>query len=211
MALVLTAGFLFAEEESPKEAKPVQLEVGDQAPAFEGQNDEGKTWTSRDSVGKKYVVLYFYPADFTTGCTTQAKLWRDNLNVLAERGVEVVGVSGDSARSHALFKKAWSLNFPLLADEEAKIAKQFGVTIHERAAKLRPRGPDQKPLLDEAGNPLLLERKVTFARWTFLIGKEGKILYKNTRVNPAKDSQQILEFLETLNEPASQASPEERK
>ena len=190
--IVLFAGaFAFADE------KPVDLEAGDKAPVFEGNDDRGKKWKSSDSVGKKYLVVYFYPADFTTGCTRQAEVWRDNMNALVAKDVEVVGVSGDSVRNHQLFKKAWKLNFTLLADEDGSIAKKFGVPIR-RGGRVRPRGPDRKPLTDGDGKPLILERKATFARWTFVIGKDGNILYKNTRVRPAKDSRQVLDCIKNL-------------
>jgi hypothetical protein len=68
----LATGFAMADDEL-QEAKPVSLEIGDLAPGFEGQNDQGKTWTSSEFVGKDFLVIYFYPADFTTGCTRQAE------------------------------------------------------------------------------------------------------------------------------------------
>ena len=179
-----------------EKAKPaVDLQLGDIAPSFECSDENGKPWKLNDHVGKKFVVVYFYPADFTTGCTKQAEAWRDNMNALTDAGVEVVGVSGDSVKNHKLFKDAWKLNFTLLADEDSTIPKQFGVPVR-RGGRVRPRGPDRKPLLDESGEPLLLERKATFVRWTFVIDKEGKIAYKNTKVNPTKDSQQVLEFIQ---------------
>lgn len=197
LTVVFAAAFALADDKPGAADKPVMLEVGDVAPVFEGTNDRGKKWKSSDSVGKKYLVVYFYPADFTTGCTRQAQLWRDNLNALTGKGVEVVGVSGDSVRNHQLFKTVWKLNFTLLADEDASIAKKFGVPSR-RGGRVRPRGPDRKPLTDADGKPLILERKATFARWTFVIGKDGNILYKNKRVRPAKDSQQVLEFIKNL-------------
>ena len=195
LTVLFTAAFATADDKPVIEDTPVSLEVGDEAPVFEGENDQGKKWKSSDSVGKKYLVVYFYPADFTTGCTRQAELWRDNLNALNDQGIDVIGVSGDSVGNHKLFKEAWKLNFTLIADEEADIAKIFGVPSR-RGGKVRPRGPDRKPLTDDDGNPLWLERKVTFARWTFVIGKDGKIVYKNTQVRPTKDSQQVLEFIQ---------------
>src|SRR6516225_2273737 len=60
--------------------------VGDKAPAFEATDDQGKTWKSSDHVGKKIVVVYFFPADFTGGCTKQACAFRDNSNALADKG-----------------------------------------------------------------------------------------------------------------------------
>src|SRR5438132_494157 len=72
------------------EDKPVDLEVGAAAPAFEATDDAGKPWKSADHVGKKVVVLYFYPGDFTPGCTAQARSFRDSMNKLTEQGVEVI-------------------------------------------------------------------------------------------------------------------------
>src|SRR5437868_5926308 len=101
-----------------EEGKKVDLKVGDPAPTFEAKDDHGKTWKSSDHVGKKVVVIYFYPADLTGGCTKQACAFRDDMRQLAEQGVEVVGVSGDSVENHQIFKKVKNLNFTLLADED---------------------------------------------------------------------------------------------
>src|SRR6187399_1446328 len=102
-------GSAFAEDK-------VDLKVGDAAPKFESTDDAGKPWKSEDYVGKKVVVIYFYPADLTGGCTKQACGFRDDMAKLKEQGVEVVGVSGDSAKNHQIFKKVHELNFTLLAD-----------------------------------------------------------------------------------------------
>ena len=180
-----------------KKAKPtVDLQVGDSAVLFESTDENGEPWKLSDHIGKKFVVVYFYPADFTTGCTKQAEAWRDNMNALNDAGLEVVGISGDSVKNHKLFKDAWKLNFTLLADEKAQIAKKFGVPV-SKGGRVRPRGPDRKLLTDENDKPFRLERKATFGRWTFVIGKDGKIVYKNTKVRPAQDSQQVLEFIES--------------
>ncbi len=80
-------------------------------------------------MGKQYVVIYFYPADFTTGCTKQAESFRDTMNLLTDQNVAVIGVSGDSVLNHRLFKKAWKLNFTLLADEAGEVAAKFGVPV----------------------------------------------------------------------------------
>src|SRR5947209_6027822 len=104
LALFAAAG---RAEDKPADA-PVDLKVGDKAPAFELRTDADTTWTSADHVGKKWVVVYFYPGDFTPGCTAQANAFKDGMNQLAGLGVEVVGVSGDSVRTHGLFKEAQS-------------------------------------------------------------------------------------------------------
>lgn len=164
----------------------VDLKVGDPAPKFEALDDTGKLWKSEDHVGKKIVVVYFYPADMTGGCTKQACGFRDDLGKLANSDVEVVGVSGDSVRNHQLFKKVEKLNFPLLADTEGAVASAFGVP-HVKEEKSITRQVDGK---DE-----ILTRTVTAQRWTFVIGKDGKILSKNTKVNAAEDSQAILKLI----------------
>src|SRR5437588_12421417 len=102
-AAVALGGGLAAGEKS-------KVKVGDKAPSFQSIDENGKTWKSSDVVGKKVLVLYFYPADFTGGCTKQACGFRDAVEKLSGQGIEVVGVSGDSAATHTLFKKYHGLN-----------------------------------------------------------------------------------------------------
>src|SRR5258705_9697781 len=83
----------------------VDLKVGDAAPAFEAKDDAGKDWKSADHVGKKVVVVYFYPASFTGGCTKQACGFRDDMKSFTEKDVEVIGVSGDTVANQEAFKK----------------------------------------------------------------------------------------------------------
>lgn len=170
-------------------ANPVDLKVGDPAPVFEALDDTGKPWKSTDHVGKKTLVVYFYPADMTGGCTKQACGFRDDLAKLTDAGVEVVGVSGDSVRNHQLFKKVEKLTFPLLADTEGNVAAAFGVP-HVKEEKSIEREVD--------GKKEILVRTVTAQRWTFVIGKDGKIAAKNTKVTAAEDSQAILKLVGSL-------------
>jgi peroxiredoxin Q/BCP len=167
--------------------KTAGVNVSEPAPAFESTDDQGKVWKSTDHVGKKILVVYFYPADLTGGCTKQACSFRDDMEKLTARGVEVVGVSGDTVENHQLFKKHQKLNFTLLADETGAVAKKFGV----------PFGPGGVfNFKDSAGKEVSLKRGGTAQRWTFVIGKDGKVLYKNTKVKPDEDSKQILAVLE---------------
>lgn len=183
----LLAMFSFAAISTPLIADElVDLKVGDPAPVFEALDDTGKPWKSTDHVGKKTLVVYFYPADMTGGCTKQACGFRDDLEPLAAAGVEVIGVSGDSVRNHQLFKKAEKLTFPLLADTEGNVAAAFGVP-HVKGEKSITREID--------GKEEILVRTVTAQRWTFVIGENGKILAKNTKVNAAEDSQAILKLV----------------
>ena len=103
--------------------------LNEPVPAFEATDDEGKVWKSTDHIGKKMVVLYFYPADMTGGCTAQACGYRDRIESFERLNAEVIGVSGDTAKNHQVFKKAHQLNFTLLADTDGKIAELFGVPV----------------------------------------------------------------------------------
>jgi len=166
-----------------------EVKVGDKAPEFTAKDDAGKEWKSTDVVGKKIVVVYFYPANFTGGCTKQACAFRDDFKKLKDKGVEVIGVSGDDVKSHAAFKKYHELTFTLLSDYEGDIAKKFGVPANK--------GGDFK--FKEKDFEITVTTGVRINRWTFVIGKDGKIIYKDTKVNAAGDSKKILEFVEKLD------------
>lgn len=102
------------------------LKVGDKAPVFSGKDQDGKTISLSRFKGKK-LALYFYPKDNTPGCTTEACNLRDNYSDLLKKGYEVVGVSADSSKSHLNFIGKFSLPFPLIADEDKKIIKDYQV------------------------------------------------------------------------------------
>lgn len=166
----------------------IDLKQGDPAPVFEAKDDTGALWKSKDHIGKTIVVVYFYPADMTGGCTKQACGFRDDRGKLTEEGVTVLGVSGDSVRNHQLFKKVYKLNFTLLADEDGAVAKKFGVPIREGGSIER----------NIEGKTETLTRGVTTSRWTFVIDRDGKIAYRNTQVDAAADSQTILRVINDL-------------
>lgn len=103
-----------------------QLHIGDQAPDFTAQTDQNEQVQLRDYRGKR-VVLYFYPKDDTSGCTTQACGFRDRYPTIAEQNAVVLGVSPDSAASHQKFKTKYNLPFTLLVDTDHAIADAYGV------------------------------------------------------------------------------------
>lgn len=105
---------------------------------------------------------------------------------LADKGVDVVGVSGDSVQTQALFKKHNKLPYTLLADEDGAIAKKFGVPVRP-GGEIKVKDPEH-----------VAKRGVTLERWTFVIGQDGTILYKNPKANAAKDSKVILEVIGKL-------------
>ncbi|WKN44354.1 thioredoxin-dependent thiol peroxidase [Tunicatimonas pelagia] len=104
----------------------MELQIGDTAPNFEAQNQEGGTIKLSDYQGKK-VVLYFYPKDNTPGCTAQACNLRDNYSALQQAGYEVIGVSPDGVKSHQKFIEKQELPFTLIADEDKAVNEQYGV------------------------------------------------------------------------------------
>ncbi|MGY8650392.1 MAG: peroxiredoxin [Verrucomicrobiia bacterium] len=136
--------------------------VGAAAPAIECRDQANKPWSLADTLERhdvKAVLLYFYPKDDTPGCTKQALALRDNVGTLAQKGVQVVGVSFDTAASHQRFIKKCQLNFTLLADPKGKVADAYGVRIPKRA----------------------IARRVSF-----LISKDGKTLAVFDNRNPAQ-------------------------
>lgn len=106
--------------------------VGDKAPLVSGKDQDGDTWKLEKRIGKKIVLLYFYPKDDTPGCTKEACGFRDRMEELKKQGVEVVGVSFDSPESHQQFIAKHKLNFTLLADTDGKIAEAYGVRVPGR-------------------------------------------------------------------------------
>jgi thioredoxin-dependent peroxiredoxin len=131
--------------------------AGDPAPLFTGQDQDGKTFKLNSLVGKKIVLLYFYPKDNTPGCTKEACGFRDRMSELQKDNVEVIGVSFDSAESHKQFIAQYKLNFRLLSDPEGKIVDAYDVRVVGRR---------------------------TARRVSFLIGLDGKIVHVTDAGNP---------------------------
>jgi peroxiredoxin Q/BCP len=151
--------------------------------------DDDKAWKSAELAGKKILVVYFYPADMTGGCTKQACLYRDAMEDFQNKDVEIIGISGDSAENHRHFKEAHHLNFTLLADTEGKIAKAFGVKT----------GPGFTNTATIGEREINFARDIMTSRWTFVIDKDWNIAYKNTSVNPTADSEEVLKVVEKIN------------
>jgi thioredoxin-dependent peroxiredoxin len=145
--------------------------VGDKAPGFTAQDQDGKTVKLSDFAGKQAVLLYFYPKDQTPGCTKEACGFRDRMDDLKKKNVAVLGVSMDDAESHKKFIAKESLNFPLLADTDGKLTDAYG-------AKMKDRN---------------LSRRVSF-----LIDKTGKIVHVTDNPNADKHLAETKEAVEKL-------------
>ena len=103
------------------------LQVGDKIPNFSAKDNKGNDFDSNSIIGKKPVVIYFYPKDNTPGCTAQACSFRDQYEDFKDLGAEVIGISSDSVSSHEKFSQKYKLPFILLSDSNKKIRNLFGV------------------------------------------------------------------------------------
>ena len=147
------------------------LKPGDKAPDFKGKDQNGHDISLNDFTGNK-LVIYFYPKDSTPGCTSQACNLRDNYDYLLSKGYKVLGVSGDSEKSHQKFIEKNSLPFPLLADTEKEVIKAFGVW-----------GP--KKFMGKTYDGI--------HRTTFVIDENGKIEEVIGKVNTKDHTAQIIQ------------------
>ncbi|HET7624636.1 MAG TPA: peroxiredoxin [Verrucomicrobiae bacterium] len=134
---ILASACVFMTALSLSAAPSTMPKVGDKAPLVQGKDQNGKTWKLADDVGKKIVLLYFYPKDETPGCTKEACGFRDSISDLEKEGVKVVGVSFDSEDSHQKFIANHNLNFTLIADTDGKIADTYGVRMANRSMARR--------------------------------------------------------------------------
>ena len=146
--------------------------VGAAAPAFNLTTNEGKQVSLNDFKGK-WVVLYFYPKDFTQGCTIEARNFQRDLTKYEAANAVILGVSVDNAESHKEFCAKEGLNFKLLADTDAKVSEQYGSVMEYNGAKLS-------------------------ARNTFLIDPQGKLVKVFEKVKVATHSEEVLAALASL-------------
>jgi thioredoxin-dependent peroxiredoxin len=187
--VMLTAGERAGLRAGDKKGKTMTLKVGDKAPSFEAVDDQGKTWNSSEHIGKKIIVLYFFPAALTGGWTLQACGFRDETENLG-KGVEVVGVSGDAVENQKLFKSDKSLNFTLLSDEKGQLAQKFGIPT-------KPGGVFKYK--DDSGKVHELKRGVTISRYTVIIDRSGTIAAIDpVPGNPSGDAKRVAEIVRGL-------------
>jgi peroxiredoxin Q/BCP len=111
----------------PPKSKMEKIEIGDKIPSFKLQDQNGE-WFHIDSiVGKKNLVLFFYPKDDSPGCTKQACYFRDQYEAFVEADAEVIGISKQSVKSHKKFAEKYNLTYTILSDTDNKVRQQFGV------------------------------------------------------------------------------------
>jgi peroxiredoxin Q/BCP len=149
------------------------LAEGDKAPSFELQDADGKTVKSSEFKGKKYVV-YFYPRDFTPGCTIEADEFSKEYKKFQKIGVTVIGISTDSVESHKKFVDKMKIPYVLLSDPESEVSKKFGVW----------------------GKKQFMGREyMGIQRSTFLVDEKGKIFKSYPSVKPKGHAEEVLDAL----------------
>ena len=165
VALLLAAVFVVAAEQAPIPA------AGNPAPAFSLPNQEGAQ-ISLDQFKGKWVVLYFYPKDFTSGCTVEAHNFQRDLDKFTQKNAVILGVSVDDVTSHKSFCTKEGLNFKLLADSSHAVTQKYGSIMEYNGMVLA-------------------------ARNTFLIDPAGVIKKVYTKVDPQGHSAELLADLQT--------------
>ncbi len=166
-----------------------QVSLGEKVPNFSALDQDGTKWNLKKQLkSSDYLVVYFYPAAFTGGCTKQACSYRDQKGDLAKVGAQVVGISGDNPETLELFALEHGLNFTLLSDESGAIATLFDVPQNEGSTISR----------EIKGVAMDLTRGTTIRRWTFILDQKGNLIYKDTEVNAGEDSHKVVEFLDSL-------------
>jgi thioredoxin-dependent peroxiredoxin len=167
--LVLScAAAAFAQAEP---APAVELKVGDKAPNFKLQGSDGKTYSLSDFVGKKAVVLAWFPAAFTKGCTVECKSLAMNGDKIRAYDVAYFMASVDPIEKNTDFAKAQEADFPLLSDPTKEVATAYGV--------LNPKG--------------------MATRWTFYIGKDGRIIAIDKAIKVETSAEDMVAKLGELN------------
>ena len=149
------------------------LTVGQKAPIHIEVLDQNEKVVSLKQLLGKPVVLYFYPKDNTPGCTKEACEFRDFTTELQELGVQVIGVSADSSKSHLGFMQKYELPFPLWSDSEKKLMEAFGV-LGEKS--------------------MFGKKYIGILRTTFAINELGEIMHVWEKVSPSGHAQEVFNF-----------------
>lgn len=152
------------------------IEPGKKAPAFTLTSDTGEKVRLSDLKGK-VVVLYFYPRDDTPGCTKEACAFRDRYKEIQKLGVELFGISGDSAESHTKFKTKYSLPFPLLVDDKHTMSEKYGAYREKN---------------------MYGKKSMGIQRSTYLIDADGKVVHVWKRVKVDGHDQQIIDAVKEI-------------
>ncbi|MGO2102385.1 peroxiredoxin [Psychroflexus halocasei] len=148
------------------------LKRGDIIPNFSLKDQNNEEFDSSSIIGQKPVIIYFYPKNFTPGCTKEACQFRDTYQDFQDYGAEVIGISNDSQKSHQKFAQKHELPFILLSDSQNKVRKKFGV---------------KKSLLG-----------MVPGRETFVVDKNGQLIYRFNSLDASKHMKKALKVIKDL-------------
>ena len=148
-----------------------ELKVGDKAPDFKLPGSDGKSYSLKDFAGKKAVVVAWFPKAFTGGCTAECKSMKEDGKAIREYDVAYFTASTDTPEDNKKFAESLGLDYPILSDPSKKVAEAYGV-VHEK-----------RPVPE---------------RWTFYIGKDGKILHIDKKVQTKSHGSDIAATLKKL-------------
>ncbi len=151
-----------------------KIEIGSSIPAFTLNDQNGTLFDINSVLGKKNLVIYFYPKDDSPGCTKEACYFRDQFEVFKDVDAEIIGISGQSVESHKKFAEKYRLTYTLLSDEENKIRKLFGVPTNFFG---------------------LLPGRVTY-----IVDKSGKVTYVfDSQINATQHVDEALKIIKSFN------------
>ena len=153
------------------------LTIDQTAPGFNAVDQNNKAINSSDYVGKKNIVLYFYPKDDTPGCTIQANQFTSSIDGFTQADTVVIGVSKDDCQSHQAFIDKFGLKIELIADTDGKVCDDYGVWQEK----------------EKNG-----EKKMGIVRSTFIINKAGKLVYVEYGVSPEGHAEKMLALVQKL-------------
>lgn len=156
------------------EEKQVELKEGEMAPDFAMKDSKGKVSRLSELRGKKSVVAYFYPKDFTPGCTTEAIEFTKDYEKFENADIEIVGISPDTEESHTKFRDKMGIPYQLVADTEKDVSRKYGVYGLKKFMGREYMGVN---------------------RTTFLVDKSGRLVKIFARVKPAGHSKEVFDAL----------------
>ncbi|BEG97894.1 peroxiredoxin [Bacteroides sedimenti] len=150
-----------------------KISIGSTVPLFSLKDQFGNTFQLSSVIGKKNLIIYFYPKDDSPGCTREACSFRDQYEVFNNNDTMIIGISAQSVKSHLQFAQKHRLNYTLLSDEGNKVRKQFGVPSNLMG---------------------LLPGRVTY-----VVNKEGKVVFMfNSQINAGQHVEEALRIIKDL-------------
>lgn len=165
------------EEDGDKEKVISKIKLGQPPVDFEFQDSNNKSHRISDLKGNKNIVIYFYPKDFTPGCTIEAEEFSRNYESFKAADIEIVGISPDSNESHSKFREKMKIPYMLAADIRNEISKDYGVYGLKK---------------------FMGKEYLGVNRSTFLVDKSGNVVKMYNKVKPKGHSKEVLEFFKSV-------------